>query len=104
MKRMKKGMLGDKGPSIKYITLFLTRFVSPVALCHTSRNPLKVRHTLELFNPNDCLASIALLNFVMSALISIKLQLYCKKIVCKLTTKFNVKYTSLLNYIKFITF
>src|SRR6218665_942218 len=32
------------GPSIKYVTLFLTNFDSPlppVALCHTSRDPLE---------------------------------------------------------------
>src|SRR6218665_2979955 len=33
-------------PSIKYVTLFLANFdPSPVTLCHTSRDPPKVRHT-----------------------------------------------------------
>src|SRR6218665_2252640 len=31
------------GPSIKHVTLFWTP--SPVTLCHTSRDPRKVRHT-----------------------------------------------------------
>src|SRR6218665_3429590 len=37
----------SKGPSIKYVTLFLANFdpPSPVTLCHTSRDPQKVRHT-----------------------------------------------------------
>src|SRR6218665_1050757 len=36
-----------KGPSIKYVTLFLANFdpSPPVTLCHTSRDPPKVRHT-----------------------------------------------------------
>src|SRR6218665_691121 len=36
-----------KGPSIKYVTLFLANFYPPppVTLCHTSRDPPKVRHT-----------------------------------------------------------
>src|SRR6218665_2053433 len=36
-----------KGPSIKYVTLFLANFdpSPPVALCYTSRDPPKVRHT-----------------------------------------------------------
>ena len=33
------------GPSMKYVTLFFTNFYPPVTLCHTSRNPPKVRHT-----------------------------------------------------------
>src|SRR6218665_1946989 len=35
------------GPSIKYVTLFLANFdpLPPVTLCHTSRDPPKVRHT-----------------------------------------------------------
>src|SRR6218665_457601 len=33
------------GPSIKHVTLFFTKFDSPVTLCHTSRGPPKVRHT-----------------------------------------------------------
>src|SRR6218665_3746305 len=35
------------GASIKYVTLFLANFdpLSPVTLCHTSRDPPKVRHT-----------------------------------------------------------
>src|SRR6218665_107560 len=36
------------GPSIKYVMLFLANFDSlppPVILCHTSRDPPKVRHT-----------------------------------------------------------
>src|SRR6218665_146430 len=37
----------NKGPSIKYVTLFLVNFdpLPPVTLCHTSRDPPKVRHT-----------------------------------------------------------
>src|SRR6218665_797222 len=40
-------MIRTKGPSIKYVTLFLANFYppSPVTLCHTSRDPPKVRHT-----------------------------------------------------------
>src|SRR6218665_2720377 len=36
-----------KGPSIKYVTLFLANFdpPPPVTLCHPSRDPPKVRHT-----------------------------------------------------------
>src|SRR6218665_4117510 len=36
-----------KGPSIKYVTLFLANFdpPPPVTLCYTSRDPPKVRHT-----------------------------------------------------------
>src|SRR6218665_2749696 len=34
-----------KGPSIKYVTLFLANVDPPVTLCHTSRDPPKVRHT-----------------------------------------------------------
>src|SRR6218665_375889 len=35
------------GPSIKYVTLFLANFDTPlpVTLCRTSRDPPKVRHT-----------------------------------------------------------
>src|SRR6218665_360501 len=35
------------GPSIKYVMLFLANFnpPPPVTLCHTSRDPPKVRHT-----------------------------------------------------------
>src|SRR6218665_3215378 len=35
------------GPSIKYVTLFLANFdpLPLVTLCHTSRDPSKVRHT-----------------------------------------------------------
>src|SRR6218665_3841106 len=35
------------GPSIKYVTLFLANFdpPPPAPLCHTSRDPPKVRHT-----------------------------------------------------------
>src|SRR6218665_4072200 len=35
------------GPSIKYVTLFFANFdpPPPVTLCHTSRDPPKVRHT-----------------------------------------------------------
>src|SRR6218665_39530 len=51
------------GPSIKYVTLFSTNFdpIPPsVTLCHTSRNPFKVRHTFRNppKNPNDCPGSI----------------------------------------------
>ena len=37
----------SNGPSIKYVTLFLANFdpPPPVTLCHTSRDPPKVRHT-----------------------------------------------------------
>src|SRR6218665_3539595 len=36
------------GPSIKYVTLFLANsYPSPVTLCHTSRDPPKVRHTSQ---------------------------------------------------------
>src|SRR6218665_3235553 len=37
----------SNGPSIKYVTLFLANFAPPppVTLCHTSRDPPKVRHT-----------------------------------------------------------
>src|SRR6218665_1730070 len=37
----------DKGPSIKYVTLFLDNFYppTPVTLRHTFRDPPKVRHT-----------------------------------------------------------
>src|SRR6218665_2914181 len=40
-------VLTDHRPSIKYITLFLANFDPPpsVTLCHTSRDPQKVRHT-----------------------------------------------------------
>src|SRR6218665_2972299 len=36
------------GPSIKYITLFLAILDPPVTLCHTSRDPPKVRHTSRI--------------------------------------------------------
>ena len=37
----------SKGPSIKYVTLFFANVDPhpPVTLCHTSRDPPKVRHT-----------------------------------------------------------
>src|SRR6218665_275893 len=36
------------GPSIKYVTLFLANsYPSPVTLCHTSRDPPKIRHTSQ---------------------------------------------------------
>src|SRR6218665_1072699 len=40
-------MVPTRGPSIKYVTLFLANFDPPpfVTLCHTSRDPPKVRHT-----------------------------------------------------------
>src|SRR6218665_1025505 len=39
--------LSSRGPSIKYVTLFLANFhpPPPVTLRHTSRDPPKVRHT-----------------------------------------------------------
>src|SRR6218665_2379615 len=38
--------MGNLGPSIKYVMLFLTNFDPPVILCHTSRDPApKVLHT-----------------------------------------------------------
>lgn len=53
-----------KGPFLKYVALFFTNVdPPPVTLCHIFRNPLeyvthigplKVRHTLELGNPDDC--------------------------------------------------
>ena len=41
------GFYAEKGPSIKYVTLFWANFdpPPPVTLCHTSRDPPKVRHT-----------------------------------------------------------
>src|SRR6218665_3323061 len=49
-----------KGPSIKYVTLFLTN-LTPPSLCHTlshiSEPPHKVRHIPE-YPPKDCPASI----------------------------------------------
>ena len=41
------GVIVYKRPSIKYVTLFLVNFdpPPPVTLCHTSRDPPKVRHT-----------------------------------------------------------
>src|SRR6218665_3015203 len=43
-----RGRCGIWGPSIKYVTLFLANF-DPLppsdTLCHTSRDPPKVRHT-----------------------------------------------------------
>src|SRR6218665_3542914 len=40
----------SKGPSIKYVTLFLANFNPPpsVTLCHTSWDPPKVRHTSRI--------------------------------------------------------
>src|SRR6218665_1084374 len=42
-----------KGPSIKYVTLFLANFdhPPPVTLCHTSRDPPKVSHTSRTHPP-----------------------------------------------------
>src|SRR6218665_4044208 len=41
-----------KGPSIKYVTLFWPILTPPpVTLCHTSRDPLKVRHTSRTTPP-----------------------------------------------------
>src|SRR6218665_3496978 len=41
------GFYAEKGPSIKYVTIFWANFdpPPPVTLCHTSRDPPKVRHT-----------------------------------------------------------
>src|SRR6218665_4211787 len=46
------GFIGLKGPSIKYVTLFLAKFdpPSPVTLCHTSRNPPK-KYATHLGSP-----------------------------------------------------
>src|SRR6218665_1148337 len=44
-------LLTQEGPSIKYITLFLANFDPPVTLCHTSRDPRKVRHTSRTPTP-----------------------------------------------------
>jgi len=48
-----------KGPSIKYVTLFLANFDTPSlyhTLSHISEPPHKVRHISE-HSPKDCLAS-----------------------------------------------
>src|SRR6218665_1253465 len=48
------GIIGlTKGPSIKYVTLFLANFypLPPVTLRHTSRDPPKVRHTTRTRPP-----------------------------------------------------
>src|SRR6218665_29174 len=43
----------DRGPSIKYVTLFLANFYPPPpgTLRHTSRDPPKVRHTSQTTFP-----------------------------------------------------
>src|SRR6218665_3429844 len=79
----------DMGPSIKYVTLFLTNFdpLPSLTLCHTSRTPHKVRH-IPKHPPRITRLQYALLNFVRNALISIESQLYC--IVKKLFIPLNV--------------
>ena len=62
-------IIAPQGPSIKYVTLFLTNFDNP--LSH------KVRHISEHPPLKIAWLQYALLNFVRSALISIESQLYC---------------------------
>jgi len=84
---MLHGVCNIKGPSIKYVTIFLPIFTPfPVTLYHTSQNPLKyvmhpgppkVRHTLEVENPNDCPTLIYTPELCNVRSIKITVVLYC---------------------------